>query len=222
MALMTTQQAADRIGVSLRHVQRLVAGGDLVAIGLDRIDAESVAQWMAQRGGRRLRAWEEPTAWAAVALLEGEPAPWLGQAQRSRLRSALAGTDAVELVSRSRNRAEIHHFHAHPRALGHLARDVVESGAMRGVGGLTEATDRLDGYVARSELRQLAQRYRLGSDPAGNATLRATGMAPDVIAELAEGRRHVLAGLDLAGSTDARERAAGRRIVDRALGVLRG
>jgi excisionase family DNA binding protein len=44
MALLTTQQAAERIGVSVRHVQRLVAGGDLTAIGTDRVDAESVAQ----------------------------------------------------------------------------------------------------------------------------------------------------------------------------------
>src|SRR5687767_5254018 len=88
MALLTTHQAAERIGVSVRHVQRLVADGSLVAIGPDRVDADSVAQWTAQRQGRRPRAWEEETAWAAVALLEGAQAPWLGQPQRSRLRSA--------------------------------------------------------------------------------------------------------------------------------------
>jgi len=222
MALLTTQQAAERIGVSLRHVQRLVAGGGLVAIGPDRIDADSVAQWLAQREGSRLRAWEEPTAWAAVALLEGEPAPWLGQAQRSRLRSALVGLDAAELAARARNRAEVHRFHAHPRALGHLARDVVGSGATRGVGGLTAATDRLDGYLAASALQRVAQRYRLDPDPAGDVTLRATDMPLDVVADLADGRRHVLAALDLAGSTDARERSTGQRILERAIGALRG
>ncbi|TQN42088.1 helix-turn-helix protein [Blastococcus colisei] len=221
MALLTTQQAADRIGVSVRHVQRLVAGGGLIAIGPDRIDADSVAQWITQRQGSRPRAWEEPTAWAAVALLEDHPAPWLGQAQRSRLRSALAGSTAVELAARTRNRAEVHRFHAHPRALGHLTRDVVDSGSTEDVGGLT-ATDRLDGYVAASALRRLVQRYRLSPDPAGNVVLRTTEMPPDVVTELADGRRHVLAGLDLAGSTDARERSAGHRILDRALGSLRG
>ncbi|MDQ1513935.1 MAG: hypothetical protein QOC59_1777, partial [Microbacteriaceae bacterium] len=44
---MTTHQAAERIGVSVRHVQRLVAGGDLIAVGPDRIDVESIAQWLA-------------------------------------------------------------------------------------------------------------------------------------------------------------------------------
>jgi len=221
MALMTTLQAAERIGVSVRHVQRLVAGRDLVAIGPDRIVADSVAQWIAQRQGSRPRAWEEPTAWAAVALLEGEPAPWLGQAQRSRLRSALTDTTAVELTARARNRAGIHRFHAHPRALGSLAQDVVESGATGGVGGLT-APDRLDGYVSASALDRLAQRYRLTPDPAGPVTLRATDMPPDVVTELAAGRRLVLAGLDLAGSTDARERSTGARILERAISKLRG
>lgn len=222
MPLMTTQQAADRLGVSVRHVQRLVAGNGLVAVGPDRIDAGSVAQWMAQREGNRLRAWEEPTAWAAVALLEGEPAPWLGQAQRSRLKSALGEATPAELTARSRNRAELHRFHAHPRALGLLARDIVESGVTQGVGGLTAVTDRLDGYVAGTALRRLVQRYKLTSDPGGNVTLRTTVMATDVVGDLADGRRHVLAGLDLGGSTDPRERSAGHRILDRALRALRG
>ncbi|WP_369140944.1 helix-turn-helix domain-containing protein [Modestobacter versicolor] len=221
MALMTTQQAADRIGVSVRHVQRLVAGGDLTAIGPDRVDAASVAQWVAQRQGSRVRAWEEPTAWAAVALLEGQPAPWLGQPQRSRLRSTLAGATAAELVVRARNRAAVHRFAAHPRALDRLARAVITSGAAKDIAGLT-ATDRLDGYVDDAVLQRLVTQYRLDPDPGGNATLRATGMPIDVVAELAGGRRRVLAGWDLAGSADARERSAGHRLLERAVERLRG
>jgi excisionase family DNA binding protein len=219
---MTTQQTADRLGVSVRHVQRLVSAGDLAAIGTDRIDADSVVQWLAQRQGSRVRAWEEPTAWAAVDLLEGGSAPWLGQSQRSRLRTALGGASAAELAARARNRAEVHRFHAHPKALGHLEREVVASGVSRGVGGLTAASDRLDGYVAASDLRRLVTRYRLESDPSGAVILRATGMRVDVVAELSRGARQVLAGLDLAGSTDARERSAGHRILERALGRMRG
>jgi excisionase family DNA binding protein len=220
MALMTTQQAADRLGVSARHVQRLVAGGDLVAIGTDRIDAGSVAQWLAQRAGRHVRAWEQPTAWAAIALLEGLPAPWLGQPQRSRLRSTLRDLDGAGLTARARNRADVLRYHAHPRALDRLAREIVESGATGGVGGLTAAGDRLDGYVADTALVGLVSRFRLETDPSGSVVLRATGMALDVITALARGPRRVLAGLDLAGSVDARERSTGVRILDRALAGL--
>jgi hypothetical protein len=222
MPLMSSQQAAERIGVSVRHVQRLVSDGDLVAIGPDRIDAESVVQWLAQREGSRLRAWEEPTAWGAVALLEGRPAPWLGQSQRSRLRAALAGASAAELTARTRNRADVRRFHAHPRAIDRLARAVTTSGATRGIGGLTAASDRVDGYVDASTLSGLVSRYRLEPDPGGRVTLRATGMPADVVAELSRGASSVLAGLDLAGSSDARERSAGRRTLDRALERLRG
>jgi hypothetical protein len=222
MALLTTQQAADRIGVSVRHLQRLVSGGDLVAIGPDRIDADSVASWMAQRQGSRVRAWEEPTAWAAVALLEGRQAPWLGQAQRSRLRAALAAADSADLAVRARNRARVHRYHAHPRALRLVRRDVIASGATEGIGGLSAAPDLLDGYVIDGALHALVRRYRLEADPAGSVVLRETGRPGPVVTELARGPRHVLAGLDLAGSTDARERAAGRRLLERALGTLRG
>lgn len=219
---MTTQQAAERLGVTVRHVQRLVSAGDIAAIGTDRIDAESVVQWLAQRGGSRVRAWEEATAWGAVDLLEGGSAPWLGQSQRSRLRAVLAGTDATMLAARTRNRAEVLRFHAHPKAVGRLSREVVPSGAGRGVGGLTAVSDRVDGYVEAAVLDRLTARYRLEGDPSGPVVLRATRMPLDVVTELAGGARHVLAGLDLAGSTDARERAAGSRILERALERLRG
>jgi excisionase family DNA binding protein len=222
MPLLTTEQAADRMGVSVRHVQRLVAGGELLAIGTDRVDADSVAQWVAQRRGSRVRAWEEPTAWAAVALLEGRPAGWIGQAQRSRLKSALAGSATDELAARTRNRASVHRYRAHPRALDRLAREVVASGATGGIGGLTAAADRCDGYVEESVAEALVRRYRLDADPSGGVTLRATRMPMDVVEQLAHGRRQVLAALDLAGSTDPRERSAGHRILDHALGQLRG
>lgn len=222
MVLLTTVQTAGRIGVSIRHVQRLVASGDLAAIGTDRVAAESVAQWLAQRKASRSRGWQEPTAGAAVALLEDRPAAWLGQAQRSRLRSTLADVTGAELAARARNRAQVHRFHAHPRAHARLAGELLSSDANGGVGGLSASRDRVDGYLAASALGRLVQRYRLEDDPAGMVTVRATDTAPHVIAELAAGRRHVLAGLDLAGSTDTRERAAGTRLLDRALAALRG
>ena len=176
MPLLATDQAADRIGVSVRHVQRLIAGGDLVAIGPDRVDADSVAQWLALRQGSRVRAWEEPTAWAAVALLEGHRAPWLGQAQRSRLRAALSATTKTELAARARNRAHVQRFHAHPRALSHLGREVIPSGATEGVGGLSAATARVDGYADDATVARLVKRYHREADPAGSVVLRATAM----------------------------------------------
>jgi excisionase family DNA binding protein len=222
MVLMSTRQAAERIGVSDRQVQRLVASGALMAIGPDRVDAESVEQWLAQRRSGRVRAWEEPTAWAAVALLERSSAPWLGQAQRSRLHSGLATMTSTELATRTRNRARVRRYFAHPQALSHLARSVIPSGALTELGGLTPRGDRVDGYVAGDALLRLVTRFRLERDPAGSVILRETSMPDDVVSSLADGQRHVLAGLDLAGSVDERERSAGHRILDHALAKLRG
>lgn len=220
MALMSTRQAAERIGVSARHVQRLVASGALTAVGIDRLDATSVEQWIAQRRGGRVRTWEEATAWAAVSLLEDGAAEWLGQSQRSRLRSVLAGTTSAELATRARNRAQVRRYFAHPQALTHLTGSVITSGALTGIGGLTPRTDRLDGYVEDDVVPRLVSRFRLQPDPTGTVTLRETGMPRNVVVELARGRRHVLAGLDLAESVEARERSAGHRILDRALATL--
>lgn len=193
-----------------------------MAVGTDRLDADSVEQWLAQRRGARTRAWEEPTGWAAIALLEGRSADWLGQAQRSRLRSALADIDSTELATRARNRARIHRYFAHPQALSRLTRDVVPSGALTGVGGLTTRHDRVDGYVREEALQRLVARYRLEQDPTGTVILRETSMPRDLVAELARGKRHVLAALDLAGSVDTRERSAGHQLLDTALARLRG
>lgn len=222
MALITTREAAERIGVSVRHVQRLVASGSVAGVGIDRLDADSVEQWLAQRRAGRVRAWEEATAWGSVALLEGGSAEWLGQSRRSRLRSSLAGLTGAELATRTRNRARVQRYFAHPRALSHLASSIVQSGAMAGIGGLTSRSDRLDGYVQPNAVPRLVDRFHLEPDPTGSVTLRATGMPRDVVVELASGQRHVLAGLDLAGSLDARERSAGYGLLDRALTVLRG
>lgn len=116
----------------------------------------------------------------------------------------------------------MHRFHAHPRALDRLAAELIGSGATQGVGGLGPVQGRVDGYASPAALRRLVQRYRLQEEPGGTVTVRVTDTPTAVIADLAAGRRRVLAGLDLAGSIDPRERAAGQRILDRALDGLRG
>lgn len=70
--------------------------------------------------------------------------------------------------------------------------------------------ERVDGYLPVSRVADLVDRFRLTPSPEGQVILRATGMAMGVVTELPAGAGQVVAGLDLAGSTDARERAAGR------------
>lgn len=222
MEIVTVADAAERLRLSVRQVQRLVRAGDLMAIGPDRLDWESVLRHEAARRAHHRRAWEEATAWASVALLERVEVPWLGQAQRSRLKGELRRATAEELVARTRNRATVHHLTGHRAVVGRLAREVIGSGGAKGVGDLTAAPrEQVDGYVSVARYHQLVARYRLHeAAEEGNVTLRATGFDLDTVARIAE-QGEVLAGLDLGASLDAREREAGMQAVELALAPLR-
>lgn len=87
MSLIATSAVAQRLGVSVRQVQRLVRDGSLHGVGPSRIDLESVLRYEQTVSGHRGRAWSEATAWAAVALVSGVEVDWLGQPQLSRARS---------------------------------------------------------------------------------------------------------------------------------------
>ncbi|MFD2797027.1 hypothetical protein ACFS27_25950 [Promicromonospora vindobonensis] len=222
MQIVTVAEAADRLRLSVRQVQRLARLGDLVPIGPDRLDWESVLRHEAARQGHERRAWEEATAWAAVALLERVEATWLGQAQRSRLKSELRRATAEELVARTRNRATVHRLMGHRAVVGRLDGEVIGSGSAKAVGDLTAATgEQVDGYVSAIRYGQLMARYRLhDASEGGNVTLRATGFDLEIVSRIAE-RGDVLAGLDLGASLDTRERAAGVRAVELALARFR-
>lgn len=213
-------QAADRLGVTTRQVQHLVADGTLVSPARGIIDEGSVERYLASRGGHRFRPWSEATAWGAVALLSGREATWMAGSQRSRLRGRLSVAGAEELVGRARGRAVASRYTGHTSTAGRLRQQVVDLSHGGEALGLT-ATTAVDGYVASGELDALVARHGLARDEAGPFTLRATGMPLDVVAELAHAGP-VLAALDLAESLDIRERRAGTAALTDALARFRG
>ena len=222
MEIVTVAQAADRLRLSSRQVQRLAQTGDLIPIGPDRLDWESVLRHEMARQGHQRRAWQEATAWAAIAFLERVEVTWLGQAQRSRLKGELRRVTAEELVARTRNRATVRRLTGHRAVVGRVAAEVVASGSAGMLGELTAATvEQIDGYVSVDRCDALVARYRLrDAVEDGNVTLRATGFDLEIAARIAE-RGDVLAGLDLGASLDPRERSAGLRTVKQALARLR-
>jgi hypothetical protein len=208
-----TIDAARRLGVTTRQVQYLVARGDLSPVARGLIDRASLERHIAIRQGSRYRAWSEPTAWAAVAMLSDLSAPWLGATQRSRLRNTLRQLTGVELVSRTRSRAQVHRYQGHSRAAERLRHEVVDTSGAAGALGLIEATDRVDGYVAVHELNKLVAHHALVEDADGQYTLRATEMDLATVGALAE-NAPVLTALDLAESLYIRERQAGLKFLD--------
>lgn len=220
MSLLAVSEAAERLGVSTRQVQHLVARGGLRQVARGVLDETSVDRLLAVRGGSHKRAWSEATAWGAVSLLSGAEAEWMGESQRSRLKGRLRRLSAAELVERARERAEVTRYRAHSRAGQYLLGELVYATDVAGRLGLA-ATNDIDGYLAADDLAGVVARHGLIRDDEGRVTLRATSMDLDAVRDLGK-RSVVLAALDLAESLDVRERRAGLDALDRALEEFRG
>ena len=212
--------AAERLGVSARQVQHLVAAGDLSQVARGFVDAASVERLLAVRSGGRARAWSEATAWGAVALLSGIDAFWLGDSQRSRLRGRLRQVTVAELVARTRDRASVGRYAGHPSAVGRVRAATISNHVAARRLGLADV-NAVDAYVATDRRDEVIRAYGLVADAGGLFTLRATTMHAEVITAIATGG-DALAALDLAESLDIRERSAGTEALEQLLGALRG
>lgn len=220
MALLTLRDAAGRLGVSMRQVQHLVTAGELHKVARGLVDETSVDRRIAVRGEAHVRAWSERTAWAAVALLQGADAEWMGASQSSRLKGQLRRLDAAGLVVRARNRAQVGRYRAHPSSRRRLLNEVVGTQGAHSRLGLAES-DAVDGYLAATDLEATVQHHGLLRDDTGRVTLRATQMSLATVRDLAT-RGVVLAALDLAESLDVRERRAGLTALEGELAGFRG
>lgn len=120
---LTVGQAAELLDVSTAHVQHLGRTGQVTYVARGLLDGASVRRYRIERQGSTTRAWSGGTAWAAVGLLSGQPVPWLGQPQGSRLRSRLASLDASGLVAATRNRARARRLTAHESVIARLLDD---------------------------------------------------------------------------------------------------
>lgn len=219
MSMLAVSEAAERLGVSMRQVQHLVARGELRSLARGVVDETSVERLLAVRRGSHTRAWAESTAWAAVALLSGREAGWLGESQRSRLRGRLRGTGAEELVGRARGRASVSQYVAHRSAGERLRSELVDTTSAAERLGLA-TTNAIDGYLAMTDVKAVVSRHGLIRDDTGGVTLRATSMDLDVVRDLVSAG-DVLAALDLAESLEVRERRAGMDALNRVLGEFR-
>lgn len=219
MALIAMTEAASRLGVSVRQVQRLVKSGDLDRVGANRLELESVLRYERSIAGHRRQAWSEATAWGAIGLLSGVKVDWLGQAQKSRLKARLHSMTAEEFVGSVRNRARVYRFTAHSSTVSRVEAQLITSGSKQALAGLTvAANEKADGYVDSANVDRLVGTYLLSTDNVGDAeiVLRATSMDLDVVKAIA-GVAEVLAASDLATSLDTRERSAGLRVISHQL-----
>lgn len=215
----STEEAAERLGVSRRQVQRLIAAGELPAQRtagdawlVDALALGALGRARPSRG----RPWTEGTAWAALWWLSGLNAGWLGARTEARLREGLRRLDAAGLVVACRRRAMTHRYRASDSFVEALREAVVRSGTSAATAadfGLATDATRLDGYCDPKMHDDLVTRFHLTPDTRGNVTLRVVGGAPAGLLDRAAMPTAVVA-LDLAESLEVRERSAGLRVLE--------
>lgn len=219
MTQMTTAIAADRLGVSQRQVERLIASGELPASRtagdawvVDALALNALARARPARG----RPWSTGTAWAALWHLSGLEAEWLDRRSARRLVERLGSLDADGLVHACRRRAATRHYRVSSSFIGDLRAAVVRSGtsAMSAVPfGMGEDAARIDGYCDENAVAGLEVRFHLLEDIRGNVTLRVAPLRALPIGDRQEMPVAVVAA-DLAESNDVRERSAGLRVLE--------
>lgn len=207
---LTLDEAAAALHVSGRHARRLADSGAITKVARGLIDRNSVDRYLASHRQARTRVWAEHTAWAAIALLAGSDAGWLGASQTSRLRATLRRLeDPSELMARTRDRARVEHYAAHHSALPRLREKVAQADMTRlGLVDLA-ANDSVDGYIASATLSDAVRALGLRRGD-GNVILRVTAFdfahARELVSE-----SNVIAALDAASSVDPRTRGVGQR-----------
>ena len=222
MTEMTTATAAERLGVSQRQVQRLIASGELPAARtagdawvVDAAALNALARTRPAPG----RPWSPVVAWAALWQLSGLQHDWLDRRSASRLSQRLAELPVDGLLHACRRRAIVHRYRVSESFLPEFEGLLIRTGtsAMSAdTFGMGPDRSRFDGYCADDALDDLVRRFQLIDDPRGNATIRVTNLLKGILAGRHEMPLSVVAA-DLAGSIEARERTAGRRVLERLL-----
>lgn len=218
--LMSSPQAAARLGVTTRQVERLASSGVLhssrTASGDLLLDATSVLERkrLSPARGRPLSA---PMAWALLWDIQALEVPWLAGHQRARLARYRSTVTAVDdLLAVTRNRGQTRRYEARLSVQAGLEARVVTSGHAAGLADRTggeRAT--VEGYCVPSTEQELITTYGLVSDPRGTVVLHVTSFAP--VLEARTEMPDVVTAADLALSIDPRERSSGHQWLRRAL-----
>ncbi|WP_024796117.1 hypothetical protein [Tomitella biformata] len=218
MTEMTSAEAAEVLGVSSRQVARLVAGGQVLrtrTVGRTFLLDEASVRRVQRESAGSGRAWAEPTCWAALAVLSGQPAQWLGPSARTRLAHRLRKAGAGDLAAATRRRAVAHRFAGRPGILPELREYVVASGrdaawASNDRFRLAGPSEIAEGYAHVENIPMIVAEFALAPDPGGNIVLRGVrsadgfDMGATPIAAVA---------VDLMESLDPLERASGQRVL---------
>lgn len=223
MTEMTAADAAEHLQVSQRQVRRLASKGVLATtrvVGRTLLlDAASVHQ-LAGRVRHNGRPWSAATAWAALAMLSGQNAPWMDPAAASRLRHRLRGARATEVAWLARGRAHVHQMQGWGRDTGLIPTGVsaLREPQLAALFDLSPAERGADGYVVARHFGDVVTNLGLFDDIEGDITVR---VVPDDAGYPLDRPLIAAVAVDLSESLDTREAAAGERVLDDLLDAFR-
>ncbi|MBW3079671.1 helix-turn-helix domain-containing protein [Bifidobacterium simiiventris] len=210
--LFTPAEVADRLGVSVNRVQAMVRAGQLQSVPVNsRIRLIPLRSMLHARAyiGHSGRPYAERTSIAVLYTLSGSHINWLTKQQNYRMRRQLAGTDVDTLIRNLRNRGIVREYQASDKVVAAVRNSIQESASSPDIRQQLQlmATDMAEGYITPEGLRSIERQYRLNND------LKPTKIRFHVSQYINQQNGTSLtafAAIDLAESTDIRERIAGR------------
>src|SRR3990172_11183578 len=130
-SLMSTADAAERLGVAPSRVRALAGAGRLEGrkVGSQWVFSRDDVERRANRGGVVGRPMSPSAALGLLFELSGEPAGWLDRVSRWKALPSQAAGEADLLVARAARRGERIELRAHPSDLPRIAS---EPGVLRG------------------------------------------------------------------------------------------
>lgn len=156
-----------------------------------------------------------------MALLSGERVDWLSAAAMSRLRHRLRASDASELAWMVRRRAEVHRMQGWGDDTGLLRTGIsaLRDSSMSSLFDLTAVDRGTDGYVRAGDFTAVTSSLGLVESQSGDVRVR---VVADDAGYTVDHTLTAAVAVDLmSDSLDARESAAGRRVLQRLLDDFR-
>lgn len=220
MADVDINEAAKRLGLSARRVRAMADAGHVHARKVGArwlIDSSALVEFASRESSRRAgRPFSASHALGILFLASKEPAPWLSDYERWRIRR-YALPRLPELLPRLQRRARVIPLRAAPPSWERISEDhrLIRSGvsAAAAYGAKVLARDVVDGYLPADAAESLIYRWGLVRAPELSANVILRAYEPQIQLP----RKHVMplfvVASDLADSADARTRRAGRELL---------
>lgn len=217
---LTIAEAASRLGVSTRQVQRLAHSGQLQIvrrIGRTLIVEDTAITQRRHTTASPGRRWNSSTAWAAIELLEQGRTTRVAQRTLFRLTSRLPRLSVEEFVRLTAGRAQTQRMtqtRRRPEALekalmlsGRSALKDAQVAAQFGLAGGESGI--IEGYLRRDDLERVLPRFGLVADAEGEVFLHISDDTPVA--------SRITTALDLIERGTTRERASAHQVLQSVL-----